>query len=71
LLTQATKDAKDRAQKIAENTGKKIDSLQTASQGVFQVTAKNSVEVSDYGTYDTASLEKKVTGVVRASFSLK
>lgn len=71
LLAQATSDAKNRAQKIAESTGKKIDSLQTASQGVFQVTAKNSVEVSDYGTYDTASVEKKVTGVVRASFSLK
>jgi len=71
LLTDATKDATNRAQKIAQSTGKKIDSLQSASQGVFQVSAKNSVEVSDYGVYDTTSLEKKVTGVVRASFSLK
>jgi len=71
LLSRATVDAKARAQKIAESTGKQIDSLQEASMGVFQVTAKNSVEVSDYGSYDTASLEKKVTGVVRVSFSLK
>lgn len=71
LLTQATADAKNRAEKIAQSTGKKIDALQAASQGVFQITAKNSVEVSDYGVYDTASLEKKVTGVVRASFLLK
>jgi hypothetical protein len=71
LLSQATKDARLRAQKIAESTGKKIDSLQAASMGVFQVAAKNSVEVSDYGVYDTTSLEKKVTGVVRVSFSLK
>jgi hypothetical protein len=71
LLTQATNDAKNRAEKIAQSTGKKIDALQAASQGVFQVTAKNSVEVSDYGIYDTASLEKKVTAVVRTSFSLK
>lgn len=71
LLSQATKDAKDRADKIAQSTGKQVDSLVTASMGVFQVTAKNSVEVSDYGTYDTSSLEKKVTGVVRVSFSLK
>ena len=71
LLSQATQDAKLRAEKIAESTGKKIDSLQAASMGVFQVTSKNSVEVSDYGTYDTSSFEKKVTGVVRTSFSLK
>jgi uncharacterized protein len=71
LLAKATTDAKARAEKIAESTGKQIDSLQAASMGVFQVTAKNSVEVSDYGVYDTASLEKKVTGVVRVSFSLK
>ena len=71
LLTQATKDAKDRADRIAQSTGKKVDILQNASMGVFQVTAKNSVDVSDYGIYDTSSLEKKVTGVVRTSFSLK
>lgn len=71
LLSEATKDAQARAQRIAESTGRKIDILQSASQGVFQVTAKNSVEVSDYGIYDTASREKKITGVVRTSFVLK
>lgn len=71
LLAEATADAKARAERIAETTGKSLDSLQAASMGVFQVTAKNSVEVSDYGSYDTVSLEKKVTGVVRTSFSLK
>ena len=71
LLSDATKDAKARAEKIAQSTGKEIDALQSASMGVFQVTAKNSVDVSDYGIYDTNSLEKKVTGVVRVSFSLK
>ncbi|MFZ3099649.1 MAG: SIMPL domain-containing protein [Minisyncoccales bacterium] len=71
LLAEATKDAQERAQRIAQSTGKKIGDLQSASQGVFQVTAKNSVEVSDYGAYDTSSLEKKITGVVRASFTIK
>jgi hypothetical protein len=71
LLSQATIDAKNRAERVAQSTNKKIDSLQSASQGVFQVTAKNSVEIADYGVYDTSSLEKKVTGVVRVSFSLK
>ncbi|MFA5742860.1 MAG: SIMPL domain-containing protein [Candidatus Paceibacterota bacterium] len=71
LLSDATKDAKARAEKIAQSTGKEIGALQFANMGVFQVTAKNSVDVSDYGIYDTNSLEKKVTGVVRVSFSLK
>jgi len=68
LTGEATKDAEKRAQKIAEATKSYIGSLQSASLGVVQITAKNSTDVSDYGSYDTTSLEKKVTAVVKASF---
>lgn len=71
MLAEATKNAKARAEKIAESTGSKIGILQSANMGVFQVTPVNSVDVSDYGYFDTSSIEKKVTSVVRASFSLK
>jgi len=71
MLAEATKNAKARAEKIAESTGSKIGFLQSANMGVFQVTPVNSVDVSDYGYFDTSSIEKKVTSVVRASFSLK
>jgi len=71
LLGEATKNAKSRADVIAKSTGKNIGNLQSASMGVFQITAKNSVEVSDYGIYDTSSIEKKITAVVRASFTLR
>ena len=71
MLSEATKNAKSRAEKIAESTGARIQFLQSASMGVFQVTAVNSMEVSDYGYFDTSSIEKKVTSVVRASFSLQ
>lgn len=71
LTGEATKDAKKRAEKIAESTQSTIGQLQSASLGVVQITAKNSTEVSDYGIYDTASLEKKVTAVVKASFIIK
>ena len=71
LTGEATKDAKKRAEKIAESTQSTIGQLQSASLGVVQITAKNSTEVSDYGSYDTASLEKKVTTVVKASFIIK
>jgi hypothetical protein len=71
MLTDATKNATERAKRIAESTGAKLGRLQSASMGVFQVTAVNSQEVSDYGYFDSSSIEKKVTSVVRAAFSLR
>jgi len=71
LLSDAIKDAKLRAEKIAEGTGRKVGSVQEASSGVVQVLTPNSVEVSDYGSYDTSSIEKEVMVTVKASFRLK
>lgn len=71
LLELASKNAKERAVAIAKSTGNSIGSVKDASQGVFQVTQKNSTDVSDYGSYDTSTIEKKVTAVVRASFEVK
>lgn len=70
LLTDAVKDAALRAAKIAEGTGRKIGNVQSASSGVVQVLPPNSVEVSDYGSYDTSSIEKEVMVTVKASFRL-
>ena len=71
LLSLASKNAKDRAVAIAKSTGDSIGGVKEASQGVFQVTQKNSTDISDYGSYDTSTIEKKVTAVVRASFEVK
>lgn len=71
MLSLASKNAKERAVAIAESTGDSIGGVKDASQGVFQVTQKNSTEVSDYGSYDTSTIEKKVTAIVRASFTVK
>jgi hypothetical protein len=70
LIAEATANAKVRAEQIAASTGSGLGWLQSAGIGVFQVTAVNSTEISDYGYYDTSALEKKVTAVVRASFTL-
>ena len=70
MLEEATKNAQERAGRIVKSTGSAIGKLQSASMGVFQVTAVNSTEVSDYGAYDTATKEKKVTAIVRTTFSL-
>lgn len=71
LLTDAVKDAKARASKIAEGTGRKVGEVQSASSGVVQLIAPNSVDISDYGAYDTSSIDKDVMVTVKASFRLK
>ncbi len=39
--------------------------------GVVQVLPPSSTEVSDYGAYDTSSIEKEVMVTVKASFRLR
>ncbi len=70
LLADAVKDAKARAQKIAEGTGKQIGTIKTANMGVVQVLPVNSTDVSDYGTYDTSTIEKEVMVTVTVLFTL-
>lgn len=71
LLADALKDAKARAQTLAETSGARIGELRGASSGVVQVLSPNSTDVSDYGTYDTSSIEKQVMVTIKASFSVK
>ncbi len=71
LLGLAIENAKARAEEIAKRTQSKITGLKSASQGVFQVTEKNSMEVSDYGLFDTKSLEKTIKCVVSTEFFKK
>ncbi len=71
MIGEATQDARARAEKLAENAGCKIGALRSARMGVFQVTPRNSTDVSDYGYYDTSSLEKDITSVVTLSFAVE
>ena len=71
LLADAVADAKARALQLASAGGKKIGVLQSASSGVVQVMAPNSVEVTDYGMYDTSSIDKEIMVTVKASFEIK
>ncbi len=70
MLGEAMKDASERAKVMAESSGAKLGELRDARMGVFQVTSRNSTDVSDYGYYDTSSKEKDITAVVKASYSL-
>lgn len=71
LLTSAIKDATERANAIASESGRTVGALRNATGGVVQVLAADGVDISDYGSYDTSSLNKEVMVTVRASFELK
>jgi hypothetical protein len=70
MLAAATADAQARAKKIAESAGSHLGKLRSASMGVLQITPVNSTDVSDYGTYDTTSIQKQITAVVRGEFGV-
>ncbi len=71
LLSEAMQDAKNRAEKIAESTGQKVGPIRSVHMGAVQVLAPNSTEISDYGTYNTSTIEKEVMVAVVATFYLK
>lgn len=71
MIADATKDAKQRAEKIAENAGSSLGSLKKASMGVIQITAPNSGE--DYswgGTYNTTSKEKEASITIKLEYQV-
>ncbi len=71
LLGNATKNAYDRAKALAENSRGKVGALNSASQGVFQITPVDSTDVSDGGEYDTTTIEKKVKAVVTLEYHIE
>ena len=71
LLPEAIKDAKNRAQSIAESSGRSVDAIKSVSMGVVQVMPVGSIDISDYGSYDTSSIDKEVMITVKTVFGLK
>jgi hypothetical protein len=71
LLSDALIDARRRAEEIAGASGTKVGTLRSAQSGVVQVMSKNSVDVADFGAYDTGSAEKEIMVTVRASFLVR
>ena len=71
LLGAATKNAYERATTLAENSHGQVGGLNSASQGVFQITPVDSTAVTDSGEYDTSTIEKKVKAVVTLEFHIE
>ncbi|HUW64641.1 MAG TPA: SIMPL domain-containing protein [Spirochaetia bacterium] len=70
LIAKAVTDAQARAEKIAAATGVKLGPLVSVNTGVLQLTPVNSAETGNNGSYDTTTIQKTLTAVVRTSFKL-
>ena len=68
LLSEATKDAKARAEAMTKAVGGKVGSITSVKAGPIQVTTPDSTATADYGMYDTSSIKKTVTATVTVSF---
>jgi hypothetical protein len=69
-LAAATAEARRRASILVEGLGGKLGPMRASSLGVYQITPRNSTEISDYGVNDTSSRQKDVTAVVSATFAV-
>ena len=70
-LGAATAEVRRRAEILVKGLGGKLGPMRASSLGVYQITPRNSTEVSDYGINDTSSRLKDVTAVVSATFAVK
>jgi len=70
-LQAATDDARQRAEILVRGLGGKLGTMRSSSLGVYQITPRDSTEVSDYGVNDTSSREKDVMATVSATFAVK
>lgn len=71
LLAEALADAKRRAEAITQGVGASVGALRSSTIGVTQITPVYSTEISNYGAYDTTTIEKLITYLVRATFTMR
>ena len=67
-LRRAVADARLARRTIAQGLGGRLGAVQQTTLGVYQITPRNSTEVSDYGIDDVSSRLKDVEAVVNVTF---
>jgi hypothetical protein len=71
MIAQATENAKERAEKIAENSDAELGELKSADMGVFHILGKNQNETYSWGgTFNTYSKEKTARVTMKLSFNI-
>ncbi|MHC4818822.1 MAG: SIMPL domain-containing protein [Planctomycetota bacterium] len=71
LMALASRDARARADAIADHTGCRVADVREARMGVLQITPPHSTEVRSYGIFDTSTIEKDVRAVVSVTFGIE
>ncbi len=71
MIEKATRNAKERAERLAETTGREVGAPTSASVGVFQIRPLHSQEVSGMGMNDVTSIEKEIMSTVHVSFLIE
>jgi len=71
MIAEATKDAQQRALKMAENAGGKLGDVKKASMGVFQIVAQNSSEEFSWGgSFNTTSKKKTANITIKLEYGV-
>jgi len=68
LLALATRNARERAEKILQESGHEPGKMIWSQAGVFQIIEPYSTEVQSYGMYNTSSRKKEIKVTVHAQF---
>ena len=71
MQAEAAKDARQRAQSIAEAAGAGLGEVRWARMTAPSITPQYSNSDDDGGTDDTSSLEKKITAIVTVGYGVK
>lgn len=69
LQAAAVEDALTRAEAMLTVVGGEVGTVRSIRSGPFQVSAPDSVDVSDFGMYDTSTIRKSVGATVSVTFS--
>jgi hypothetical protein len=72
MITEATRNARDSANRFAADSGSQVGSIKSASQGVFSISAADSISTGDEGGGDSgdSSIMKKVRVVATVDYYL-
>ena len=72
MITEATRNARSSADRFAADSGSQVGSIKSASQGVFSISAADSISTGDEGGGDSgdASMMKKVRVVATVDYYL-
>ncbi len=72
LVADATENARNRAENLADKAGAKLGALKNASAGVFQITGQDDNEDYTYGgVFNTKSRKKTASVTVNLSFAIR